>query len=568
MPWLTRDGDASAPIHSSNLFFLGEYTMNKIHLFASSAALFTLCFSMGCADQIDPGSDDLDDEMAEDAAEDTGESQAPIVNGTTTTDFAPVVRISWSKSYSCGFLDLSTCTTTGYCTATAIADDLLVTASHCVKDGASVVSYVKVSTAHGANSAAAGEYSSQLILSEDIYNNVNADDTNDYYYRDFAFIKFGAGTFSEYYGTTYTSSTQPAWSVTKVGFGGDSTKEYATKTVSTYSDHQSGAYRTLYTSRSGAYAESGDSGGPLLKWNSTSMAWEVLGVLFGHSSSYDYHPSFTTSMETNILSPLRTGLPSYCSEAYEDSSYGGFAWSICNNTALDGALDGFSDPFISRDHWNYGDWNDEMSSLQLPAENTVLTLYKDSSQGGSSVTFQNMFSFGNASSVPSLSDEGINDAVSSYYIVSGGSGTTTDWHLEITRHGKCIDTTGTNTTGTDVYQWSCQSGNDNQIFRLEASGNYYRIKHTQTGLCLGAENAGTSNGTKIELQTCDGSNKQLYSMSSSSSTSSVRDFKMVNVHSNRCVDLSGGSSSNGAAIQLWECTSTNTNQNFALKKLM
>lgn len=538
--------------------------MNTPRLFASAAVLAAAVHSMGCAAEIDP---DLD--LIEEEAEETAESAAPIVNGTTTTDFAPVVRISWSKSYSCGFLNLSTCTTTYYCTATAIADDLLVTASHCVKDGMSEASYVKVAVAHGANSGSAGKTSSYFIMSEDIYDNVDSDDNNDYYYRDFTFVKFGAGTFSEYYGTTTTpSSSQPAWTVTKVGFGGDSTKEYTTKTIATYSNHAGGDYRTLYTDRNDSYNESGDSGGPLLKWNSTTGDWEVLGVVFGHSSTYDYHPSFTPAMETYILSRLRTNLLKYCTEAYEHSSYGGFAWSFCNDGSLDNQLDDFSDPFISRSHWSYGAWNDEMTSLELGTANTVMTLYENGSQGGSSVTFQNHFNFGNGAAVPSLGNEGFNDKVSSFYMVSGGSGTSMDWHLEITKHGKCIDTSGTHSAGTDVYQWDCQSGNVNQIFRLEASGSSYKIKHKDSGLCLGAEGGGTSNGTSIELQTCDGSTKQLFTMASNTSTSSVRDFTMTNVNSGKCVDLDAGSSSGGTALQLWTCSSSNTNQNFAMKKLM
>lgn len=538
--------------------------MNTHRFFAAAAILATLVNSLGCNAEID--SESADD------AEDTAESEAPIVNGTTTTGFVPVVRISWSRSYSCGFLNLSTCTTTYYCTATAISDDVLVTASHCVKDGTTKADYVKVSTAHGSNSGSVGKKSSYLIMSSDLYNNVSADSTGDYWYRDFTFIKFGAGTFSEYYGTTYTSGDNSGTSVTKVGFGGDSTKEYTTKTISSTASYSSSNYRLAFTSRSGAYNENGDSGGPLLKWNSTTSNWEVLGVVFGtgtvNGTEMDAHPIFTSSMETNILAPLRTSLPEYCAESYENTSYGGFSWSFCNETSLGYQLDSFVDPFIVKDHWDYGWWNDEMSSLELPSANMVLTLYEDAGQGGSSITFQNLFSFGSGASVSSLPNEGWNDKVSSYYMVSGGSASTMDWELEITKTSKCIDTSGTWSTGTDVYEWSCQSGNDNQIFRVQSVGNYYQIKHTGSGLCLGAENGGTSDGTKLELQTCDSSNKQLFSMASNSSTSSVRDFKMTNVNSGKCVDLSGGSSTNGTAIQLWSCDSTNTNQNFALKMLM
>lgn len=526
--------------------------MKTSRLAASAALLSATLLSLGCAPESD--SDMFEDDMED--IEDTGESSAPLVNGTTTTDFAPVVRISWSDSsyiYSC--------------TATAIADDMLVTASHCVKSGTDVADHIEVSVAHGANAGSAGKTSSYLIMSSDIYNNVDTDDTGEYAYRDFAFIKFGAGTFSEFYGTTTTQSPQPAWTVTKVGFGGDTTKEYATKTLKTYSDHDGGDYRILYTDRSGAYNESGDSGGPLLKWNSSTSSYDVLGVVFGHNSTYDYHPSFTPTFNTEILSSLTSNVPKRCAEVYQHANYGGDAWSFCNGSSLENSLDDFSDPFVVESHWDFDAWNDELSSVELGTANMVLTLYEDSGQGGSSVTFQNLFSFGDGSSVPSMGNEGFNDKVSSWSMLSGGSGTTVNWYLEMTKHGKCIDTSGTHTAGTNVYQWSCQADNDNQIFRIESVSGSYQIKHKLSGLCLGAEGGGTGNGTRIELQTCNGSDQQLFTMSSNTSTSSVRDFKAVNVNSGKCLDIDGGSSSNGTAIQLWTCSSTNTNQNVALKRL-
>ena len=77
---------------------------------------------------------------------------------------------------------------------------------------------------------------------------------------------------------------------------------------------------------------------------------------------------------------------------------------------------------------------------------------------------------------------------------------------------------------------------------------------------------GTSNGTNVQLWTCHGGDNQLFSMSSNSSTSDIRDFKIVAKHSGKCLDLSGGNSSNGTNIQQWNCSSTNANQNFALQR--
>src|SRR5262245_12452442 len=87
----------------------GAVTMKTNRIFANAALLAALCHTLvACTAQTDSElADDADDiEQTEETAEDA----APLVNGTATTDFAPVVRITWSKSYSCGFLNLSTCT--------------------------------------------------------------------------------------------------------------------------------------------------------------------------------------------------------------------------------------------------------------------------------------------------------------------------------------------------------------------------------------------------------------------------------------------------------------------------
>jgi hypothetical protein len=146
--------------------------------------------------------------------------------------------------------------------------------------------------------------------------------------------------------------------------------------------------------------------------------------------------------------------------------------------------------------------------------------------------------------------------------------TSVQWMLEITKYGKCVDVmNGGPGDGTKIQQYSCTSGTTNQLFTLEPVGSYYQIKHVGTGKCLDVLNAYTATGTKVQLWTCGSGTNQLWSMSSNSSTGNGRDFKIVGVGSGKCIDLSGGSSSNGTQMQIWDCDSTNTNQNFALKQL-
>ena len=480
-------------------------------------------------------------------------------NATNTTGYAPVVRIENSSG--------------GTCTATAIADDVLVTAVHCIKSGNTVRDYVKVRKAHGANSDSQGAYSSYFILSADLYDNFNVKSSGNgsgYYKRDIAFIKFGAGTFDSYYSLDSISADLDGQTVRLVGFGGNDTKSYGDDVVTDTVWLGEYAYVKTNNANGVANTENGDSGGPILLSNGSS--YKVAGVLYGSgsngSSTYSLHSVITSDVWDHVYPVLTDYLPTYCVENYQHANRGGWSMSFCIRTGINNVFnaDSFSDTFKIDSHWKYGHWNDELSSMTLPS-NTILTVYQHSGQGGDALTFQTVLPFGNGSIVNALGDYGFNDRISSFRISRTSSGTNKDWYLEITRHGKCIDLDGGNTSnGANIQQWSCGNGNSNQIFRLSQVGSYYQIKHAASGKCLDVKGYGTSNGSTIHLWSCHGGDNQLFSLSSNSSTSDVRDFKIVGKQSGKCVDLSGGSSSNGADIQIWSCSSSNANQNFALHR--
>ncbi len=484
------------------------------------------------------------------------ESQDELTSGTNTTGYAPVVRIENSGG--------------GKCTGTAIADDLLVTAVHCIKSDYTMRDWIKVRIAHGANSSAQGAYSSYFMLSADVYDNVKDTDSD----RDIAFIKFGAGTFSSWYPVASVSSSITGEAVRLVGFGGNDTKSYGDDVVTDTIWKENDNYIIARTNNLNGVAniESGDSGGPMLR--STGSSYEVLGVLYGeveYSSSliYSKHVLVNDRLYDHVMPVLTESLPKYCVENYEHTSYGGWSLSFCNRTGINNAFnaDSFADPFKIDSHWNYGAWNDELSSLKIP-DNTILTVYEHNGQGGSALTFHSVFPFGDGQSISSLVSHGFNDKLSSFRMTRTTSTNNKKWNIEITRYGKCLDLNGGDTSnGGNIQQWGCAGSHSNQTFRIEKVGSYYQIKHDASGKCIDVSGYGTSSGTNIQLWSCHGGDNQLFDINSVTATSDTRDFQIVDKNSGKCLDLAYGGSSNGTNIHLWGCGSNNPSQTFALHRV-
>ena len=64
--------------------------------------------------------------------------------------------------------------------------------------------------------------------------------------------------------------------------------------------------------------------------------------------------------------------------------------------------------------------------------------------------------------------------------------------------------------------------------------------------CLDVDNAGTADGTKVQLYTCNGGNAQRWTVTPNSTIKAL----------GKCLDVSGGGSANGTKVQLWTCNGT------------
>ncbi|MFF3687724.1 RICIN domain-containing protein [Streptomyces sp. NPDC002187] len=68
------------------------------------------------------------------------------------------------------------------------------------------------------------------------------------------------------------------------------------------------------------------------------------------------------------------------------------------------------------------------------------------------------------------------------------------------------------------------------------------------GKCLDVEGAKKTNGTPVQVYTCNGSSAQQWTLEGDE-----RDLHLRNVNSQKCLDVSDGKADNGTKIQIWTC---------------
>jgi hypothetical protein len=119
---------------------------------------------------------------------------------------------------------------------------------------------------------------------------------------------------------------------------------------------------------------------------------------------------------------------------------------------------------------------------------------------------------------------------------------------------KSVDVAGGSQNVNTVVQQYATSSVDGQAFYLLPSGSNWKIAmKANQNKCLGGQNNATANGTPIVVQDCNGSANQAFSASFDSATGSYI-FKHV-ANTGVCLDVSGGTTADGARIQLYSCWS-------------
>jgi beta-glucosidase len=106
--------------------------------------------------------------------------------------------------------------------------------------------------------------------------------------------------------------------------------------------------------------------------------------------------------------------------------------------------------------------------------------------------------------------------------------------------GLCLDlSSDNNTDGTKVDIYTC-NGTDGQQWTIEPNGTVQA-----DGKCLDVVGGGTTNGTLVDLYTCNGTGAQNWQPQS--------DGALLNPASGRCLDDPGGSVTLGTQVQIYDC---------------
>jgi len=130
--------------------------------------------------------------------------------------------------------------------------------------------------------------------------------------------------------------------------------------------------------------------------------------------------------------------------------------------------------------------------------------------------------------------------------------------------GKCLDVTGRSTAnGAVLQQWTCLSGstaaNQGWFFIPAATSGYYTVVNLNSNKCLDVTGRSTANGAVIQQYTCNGGTNQEWYPSVAQNNPAATIYNLINLNSGKCLDVTGRSTANGAVVQQWTCNG-GTNQ--------
>jgi O-glycosyl hydrolase len=210
----------------------------------------------------------------------------------------------------------------------------------------------------------------------------------------------------------------------------------------------------------------------------------------------------------------------------------------------------------SSDQWDVvaTNTNTSATSLSLNLNSGSLTsgtaIQTDASENMASVSAPGISGSTISASLPAQS-------VTTYVLGSSGapgSGGTSAEELVGNQSGKCLDVPGaSDTNGTALELYTCNAGS-NQEYTLQANGEI-TVYSGGSEKCLEAYQQGKTAGTKVDIYTCNGGGNQLWQ--------AHPDGSITDSESGLCLDVYGQGTSNGTEVDLYTCNG-GSNQKWAL----
>ncbi|WP_405975775.1 RICIN domain-containing protein [Streptomyces sp. NBC_00988] len=122
--------------------------------------------------------------------------------------------------------------------------------------------------------------------------------------------------------------------------------------------------------------------------------------------------------------------------------------------------------------------------------------------------------------------------------------------------GQCLDDTGVSTAnGTQYQQYYCEGGYQQMLDLKPVTGktNTYTVVNELSGKCLDVSGASTTDGAAVIQYTCNAATNQQFTLNPVTALGNTHDYQLVAVHSGKCVDVTGVSTTAGALIHQWTC---------------
>jgi len=139
----------------------------------------------------------------------------------------------------------------------------------------------------------------------------------------------------------------------------------------------------------------------------------------------------------------------------------------------------------------------------------------------------------------------------------GEAGLVAPWRVVGRASNKCLDVAAAGTAdGARIQLWSC-NGTGAQSYRTQdAGGGFVTLVNTGSNKCVDVAGAGTADGIGIQLWTCNGTNAQRFRLQDAGSGFA----SIVNAGSGKCLGVESSSTSDGAGIKQWSCANSPSQQ--------